>query len=142
MEITCTSLQTDNHASTSPLSFFTGRMSFLPPNQQRQSTEGVCSLSATKFEQVRAISTCQDSSNLVADRFEGKFHYAILVADRSETGRRPVAYLLARASSLGQIPARCRSATSFCDKDSVMEFGINDVFCMSINDSACMIVSN
>jgi len=28
----CTLLQTDNHASTSPLSFFTGRMPFLPPN--------------------------------------------------------------------------------------------------------------
>jgi len=27
----CTLLQTDNHASTSPLSFFTGRMAFLPP---------------------------------------------------------------------------------------------------------------
>jgi len=36
----CTSLQTDNHASTSPLSFFTGRMPFLAPNQQRQRTEG------------------------------------------------------------------------------------------------------
>jgi len=36
----CTSLQTDNHASTSLLSFFTGRMPLLPPNQQRQSTEG------------------------------------------------------------------------------------------------------
>jgi len=36
----CTSLQTDNHASTPPLSFFTGRMPFLPPNQQHQSTEG------------------------------------------------------------------------------------------------------
>jgi len=36
----CTSLQSDNHASTPPLSFFTGRMPFLPPNQQRQSTEG------------------------------------------------------------------------------------------------------
>ena len=34
------SLQTDNHASTPPLKFFTGRMRFLPPNQQRQSTEG------------------------------------------------------------------------------------------------------
>jgi len=33
----CTSLQTDNHASTSLLKFFTGRMPFLPPNQ---STEG------------------------------------------------------------------------------------------------------
>jgi len=37
----CTSLQTDNHASTPPLSFFTGWMPFLPPNQQRQSTEGL-----------------------------------------------------------------------------------------------------
>jgi len=36
----CTSLQSDNHASTSPLSFFTDRMPFLLPNQQRQSTEG------------------------------------------------------------------------------------------------------
>ena len=36
----CISLQTDNHASTPPLSFFTGRMPFLSPNQQRQSTEG------------------------------------------------------------------------------------------------------
>jgi len=36
----CTSLQTDNHASTSPLSFFTGQMPFLPPNQQRQSIDG------------------------------------------------------------------------------------------------------
>ena len=34
----CTSLQTDNTASTPPLSFFTGRMPFLTPN--RQSTEG------------------------------------------------------------------------------------------------------
>ena len=37
----CTSLQIDNHASTQPLSFFKGRMPFLPPNQQRQSTEGL-----------------------------------------------------------------------------------------------------
>jgi len=35
----CTTLQSDNHASTPPLSFFTGRMPFLPPNQQCQSTE-------------------------------------------------------------------------------------------------------
>ena len=30
----------DNHASTPPLSYFTARMPFLPPNQQCQSTEG------------------------------------------------------------------------------------------------------
>jgi len=34
-------LAPDNHASTPSLSFFTGRMPFLPPNQQRQSTEGI-----------------------------------------------------------------------------------------------------
>ena len=36
----CISLQTDNHASTPPITFFTGQMPFLPPNQQRQSAEG------------------------------------------------------------------------------------------------------
>jgi len=40
MQIDCTFLQADNHASTLSLSFFTGWMPFLPPNQQRQSTEG------------------------------------------------------------------------------------------------------
>jgi len=40
MQIICTSLQTDNNASTSPLTFFTGRMPFLSPNQPRQSTKG------------------------------------------------------------------------------------------------------
>jgi len=35
----CILLRADNHASTPPLSFFTGQMPFLSPNQQRQSTE-------------------------------------------------------------------------------------------------------
>jgi len=39
----CTSLQTDNHASNPTAQFFTGRMPFLPPNQQRQSTEDTAS---------------------------------------------------------------------------------------------------
>jgi len=39
MEV-CTLLQTDNHASTPPLKFFTGPMPCLPPYQQCQSTEG------------------------------------------------------------------------------------------------------
>jgi len=37
----CISLQTDNHSSTPPLKFFTDWMPFLPPSQQRQSTEGM-----------------------------------------------------------------------------------------------------
>jgi len=40
----CTSLQTDNHASTQPFSFFTVWMPFLLPNQQHQSTEGITEL--------------------------------------------------------------------------------------------------
>jgi len=39
----CTMLQTDNHTSTPPLCFFTDRMPFLTPNQQRQSTATVAS---------------------------------------------------------------------------------------------------
>jgi len=39
MQIICTSVQTDNHAITSPLTFY--RPDALPAlNQQRQSTEG------------------------------------------------------------------------------------------------------
>ena len=37
----CTSTHSDNHTNTPSLKFFTGRMPFLPPNQQRQSTEGM-----------------------------------------------------------------------------------------------------
>ena len=40
MQIICTSLQTENHASTSSLYIFTRRMFFLQNNQQCQSTEG------------------------------------------------------------------------------------------------------
>jgi len=36
MQIICTLLQTDNHAGTSSLNFFTGQVLFLTPNQQRQ----------------------------------------------------------------------------------------------------------
>jgi len=42
----CISLQTDKHASTPPLSFFTGWMPFLSPKQQCQSTEGNKALKA------------------------------------------------------------------------------------------------
>ena len=45
----CTSLQTDNQTSTPPLSVFTGRMPFLPPNQQCQSTEGTMRQQMMKF---------------------------------------------------------------------------------------------
>jgi len=37
----CTSLQTDSHTNNRPHSIFTGRMLFLTPNQQHESTEGI-----------------------------------------------------------------------------------------------------
>ena len=43
--------------------------------------------------------TCQSRPDF-RHFLKARFHYAILVADRSEAGRRPVADLLARASSL------------------------------------------
>jgi len=52
----CASLQTNNHAST----HHSGRILFLPPNQQRQSTEGKISFSKT---QVRLNSTWSSSSS-------------------------------------------------------------------------------
>jgi len=50
-------LQTDNHASTSTTLFFTGRMPFLPPNQQRQSTEGTLhgALHGFKFQEIYSM---------------------------------------------------------------------------------------
>ena len=51
----CTSLQTDNHTSTSLLSFFTGRMPFLPPNQQRQSTEGNSAAHQRLYNEARHV---------------------------------------------------------------------------------------
>jgi len=43
MQIICTSLQADNHASTSSLNVFTGRMLFLMPNQQCQGLKEILS---------------------------------------------------------------------------------------------------
>jgi len=63
--------------------------------------------SATSFEQVRTISTCRDSSNLLESGrrpVRGQIHYAIWF----EVGRGPVADLL---------------RTSF-EPDSIMEFGL------------------
>jgi len=60
----CTSLQTNNHASTPLLSFFTGRMPFLPPNQQRQSTEG----NSTNVPTIQSQTTCNRGTDRETDR--------------------------------------------------------------------------
>ena len=62
----CISLQTDNHASTTPLSFFIGRMPFQPPNQQHQSIEGkkhwrqVSLLIGSLLTDYKKLNTCRD----------------------------------------------------------------------------------
>ena len=48
----CISLQTDNHTSTPPLKFITGRMPFLPPNQQRFTTNQPVDLILTLVDAV------------------------------------------------------------------------------------------
>jgi len=60
-QIICTSLQTDNHASTSLPRLFTGRRLFLMPNQQCQSTEGNTqsgSICLHHTQSVQHVSTC------------------------------------------------------------------------------------
>jgi len=59
MQIICTSLQADNHASTSSLNFFTGRMLFLMPSQQCQSTEGNPRAWTSLPAALRAAQTCR-----------------------------------------------------------------------------------
>jgi len=49
--IICTSLQTDNHTNTHN-SIFTGRMLFLMPNQQCQSTEGKVTANYGGYEEI------------------------------------------------------------------------------------------
>ena len=51
---------------------------------------------SSRFELSRHVEIARTCSNLVADRFKAKFHYAIW----SQTGSKLVADLLARASSL------------------------------------------
>ena len=88
----CTSLQTDDHAIIPPLSFFTGRMPFLPPNQQRQSTEGNNILT-----HLNRISIQQPT-----------FHWAIAMSPRMS----PLSWAVAGVTKGGAegtvAPARCR----------------------------------
>jgi len=69
----CTSLQTDNHASTPPLSFL-DRMPFLPPNQQRQSTEGTFAL-----QQAATLHNLFDtiSDSLISQKYKSRFKKTI-----------------------------------------------------------------
>jgi len=58
MLIICTLLQTDNNASISRL-VSTGRMLFLMPDQQRQSTEGNCTERKKTCKRIDKITSSQ-----------------------------------------------------------------------------------
>jgi len=62
MQITFTSLHTDNHDSTSPLSFFT---SWMPPNQQPQSTEGIIQTHSNMFNCLFSLRKQLNVSNVI-----------------------------------------------------------------------------
>ena len=51
METICTLLQIDNHARTSSLKFFTGRMLLMTPDQQSQRIEGTKVQVKSSFDQ-------------------------------------------------------------------------------------------
>ena len=74
----CTSLQTDNHTSTPPLLyFFTGRMPFLPPNQQRQNTEGTTA--RTHYvENLLLLASCQAHQILPVENSRCQFSHFYL----------------------------------------------------------------
>jgi len=61
----CISPQTDDHPTTQ---FFTGRMPFLPPNEQLQSTEGKRRLKYTVITHVEDLHTACVNFNLQNDR--------------------------------------------------------------------------
>jgi len=63
---------------------------------------------------IAPVTATDGLSNVWQRQLKAKFHYAILVADRFEAGRRPAA-----SWSLSYHLARCRAATSFeplCDQ--------------------------
>jgi len=50
---------------------------------------------SSRFELSRHVEIARTCSSLVADRFEAKFHYAILVADLQPAGIWPITHYLA-----------------------------------------------
>ena len=75
----CTSLQTDNHASTPPLTFFTGRMLFLSPNQQRQNTEGTRGSRVMEFK-VDWLQLLRNFHHLLAVKLNFRFQNVLELA--------------------------------------------------------------
>ena len=86
MQTICTSLQTDNHTNTSSLNF-TGRVLFLTPNQQCQSTEGADTNKKFKSRN-KTKHDCWKKSHswwLLSNLHATSNNYCVLLADDSVT---------------------------------------------------------
>jgi len=71
MQIISTSLQADNHASsTPPLKFFTDQMPFLLPNQQHQSTEGVLTREMHQILHLKSGAVGETTLNITQDHLK------------------------------------------------------------------------
>jgi len=57
----------DNHTNIPPLSFFTGRMPFLPPNQQRQSTQGNICFPVKNVSKILSHQFCENFLAVTSD---------------------------------------------------------------------------
>jgi len=107
----CTLIQTDNHASNPPLSFFTGRMPILPPNQQHQSTEGIKSNVQLKVTAhinnilvqcftIVVIHSWNESYLPFLPSYRASLHFTVLISRPIEGGR------LSWPGWLGYMPRR------------------------------------
>ena len=106
----CTLLQTDNHTSTSPLCFFTGRMPFLPPNHQHQSTEGTQSNNYQRSEKI----TYETNWNLLAADMEKV----------QITPLRRTQHLLLNPTVLVESETACRPQNSASAKSSSFQLAV------------------
>ena len=94
----CTSLQTDNHASTPPLSFYRPG-ALLPPNQQHQSTEGLTANAIYSPTQLRTIRRTKNE-------YKAKCSYALQLRSNS------------RVKWILQNPNLLQTKAEYCDLSS------------------------
>ena len=113
----CTLLQTENHTSTPPLYFFTGRMPFLPPNQRRQSTEGtpITMLTEMPFDHLVAY-RCMLNKEYICHSSLTRFR---VILCSNFLLNIPSALSLKQTTSA---PGRCRESALLCEAVQVPRF--------------------
>jgi len=113
----CTSLQTDNHASIPLLRFFAGRMPFLPPNQQLQSTDGM----QKTYNGLQILTDNKMSADESADSSESEFHRIAAVH---------IAYTSTSSSWCGGLSSKCtKTGLSRCGRGILLVCVVTDSYC-------------